>query len=324
MSDFASAAMLRVLHAGMRRIGLQSPAQQWLSQATVPLNAKQQLVGLVLQARGVSALLQLGQGLHELKRDSLMPMLIRPGQPLAALQAWLRLERYLHSKHRIEQTLLSPQAVQHRHISIKADSSPSAAEDLVVLGVLIALLQSAGCQSVQAELENGLQIWPLIESSAQQSALKATFSSAQTHIWRISWSALDAQPAHSPPAPMQIEQEASLVLSERIARLTAQTVGEALPLDQVAQVLGHSTRSLQRKLKLEGTRYVDIIASSRAERASKMLSESHPSLAEIGFACGYTDQAHFCRDFKRRVGMGPLTFRAHATTIVHSSTLRKL
>ncbi len=62
----------------------------------------------------------------------------------------------------------------------------------------------------------------------------------------------------------------------------------------------HSTRSLQRKLQLEGASYVDLIASARAERATQMLSiSSQPARAEIGFTYGYTDQAHFCRDFKR-------------------------
>lgn len=313
MSDFASAAMLRVLHAGMRRIGLQSPAQQWLELATVPLDAKRQLVGQVLQERSMAALLQLGQGLHDIQHDSLMPLLIRPGQPLAALHAWLRLERYLHSKHRIEQTVLNKCAVAHRHVSIKAETAPSAAEDLVVLGVLLALLESAGCQQLEAKLANGLKLWPWQDSPAQQSALREAFAKSQTHAWSITWAAVNAQPAQD-----SAELAVALSLSERITKLASQTSSEALPLTHVAKALGHSERSLQRKLKAEGVRYVDIIANTRAERASKMLARKQSSLAEIGFACGYTDQAHFCRDFKRRVGMSPLTFREHSTAKVSS------
>lgn len=300
--------MLRVLHAGMRRLGLQSPAQQWLEQAVVPLNAKQQLVGQVLQARGVSALLQLGQGLHDVEHDSLMPMLIRPGQPLLALQAWLRLERYLHSKHRIEQTLLSPQAVQHRHVSTKADASPSAAEDLVVLGVLIALLQSAGCQQLAVELPSGVALWPWKGTSKQLAAVHNAFAGAQMHTWCVQWSAVVSDEDQLPPRSIS-KTSADLNLSERIALLAMQTSGEGLPVASAAIALGHSTRSLQRKLRSEGTSYIDVIAQVRAERASKMLAKLQPSLAEIGFASGYTDQAHFCRDFKRRVGMSPLSYR---------------
>jgi AraC-like DNA-binding protein len=309
MSDFASAAMLRVLHAGMRRMGLASPAQQWLEQATVPLDAKRQLVGQVLQARGIAALLQLGQGLHDVQHDSLMPLLIHPGQPMRVLQAWLRLERYLHSKHRIAQTVLTQQAVQHRHLSIKTGSAPSAAEDLVVLGVLIALLQNTGCEDVEASLAHGLRLWPWQDCPAQQAALRDAFGKQQTHEWRISWTAVAGSEMHSGSQEPHIEAKAPTTLSARVQLLAQQRSNQALSVDDVARLLGHSTRSLQRKLKLEGTRHVDIIANERAERASRMLSQGQPSLAEIGFACGYTDQAHFCRDFKRRVGMSPLRYR---------------
>lgn len=64
---------------------------------------------------------------------------------------------------------------------------------------------------------------------------------------------------------------------------------------------------------LEGGTYVDLIVSARAARALDRLSiSSHPTLAEIGFACGYTDQAHFCRDVKRLVGMSTARFRKYA------------
>jgi AraC-like DNA-binding protein len=312
MSDFASAAMLRLLHAGMRRMGLQSPAQQWLEQATVPLDAKQQLVGQVLRERGIEALLQLGQGLQDVHSDSLMPLLIHPGEPMRVLQMWLRLERYLHSKHRIEQTILTEQAVRHRHVSIKAGSEPSAAEDLVVIGVLIALLQNAACPQVKVTLASGLQLWPWQDQSTQQTALRDAFEKAQTHEWRIQWATAGVDRVDVKAKELGSEEEASGSLSARIQHRASQTVGEALTLEEAAHWLGQSTRSLQRKLKLEGTRYVDIIASARAERASHLLSHKQPSLAEIGFACGYTDQAHFCRDFKRRVGMSPLRYREHA------------
>ena len=295
-------------------MSLRSPAKLWLEQATVPLDAKQQLVEQVLKKRGLSALLHLGQGLHDIEYDSLKPVLIHAGQPLRVLQAWLRLERYLHSKHRIEQTVLTQLSVQHRHVSIKAGSSPSAAEDLVVLGVLIALLEIAGCQQIEARLKSGLQLWPWQDSPAQQAALQDACANAQTHAWLIGWSAVGAlQPQLNSGAFSTVpkNQEAKL-LSDQIQQLTTQTFGEALFLPDAASRLGHSTRSLQRKLKSEGTRYVDVIASARAERASHMLSHSQPSLSEIGFACGYTDQAHFCRDFKRRVGMSPLRYREHA------------
>jgi AraC-like DNA-binding protein len=312
MSDFASAAMLRVLHAGMRRLGLQSPAQQWLEQATVPLDAKQQLVMQVLKERGMEALLQLGQGLHDVQHDSLMPLLIHRGQPLRSLQAWLRLERYLHSKHRIEQTLIAPRAVQHRHYSIKAGTSPIAAEDWVVLGVLIALLQSTGCQNLQASTATSLQIWPWPDSLQQKAALHELFVKGQTHDWCIEWLSVQDVALVESKNQTSVVIDESAVLSARIVRVIKLALGEVPTLEEAAKLLGQSTRSMQRKLNAEGTRFVDLVAQCRAEHASQLLSVSTSNLAEIGFASGYTDQAHFCRDFKRRVGMSPMRYREHA------------
>ena len=308
MSDFASSSMLRVLHAGMRKLGLPSPAQQWLEQATVPLDAKQQLVMQVTAQRGAAALVQLGQGVHDLQQDSLMPTLIHPGEPGRMLATWLRLERFLHSKHRIVQTLLRPDGVAHQHISIREGTAPSAAEDLVVLGVLIALLQRTGCQEVEAELSNGLIVWPISASTAQQEALRSALLQRQTHSWRLHWGAVQVLP-NLQQNPAQAVNTSALSLSERLQQLASLLHGDALSLERAAQQLGQSPRSLQRHLRLEGVRYVDVMATVRARRASQMLSQTSPSLAEIGFACGYTDQAHFCRDFKRRVGMSPLRYR---------------
>jgi AraC-like DNA-binding protein len=310
MSDFASAAMLRVLHAGMRRLGLRSPAQQWLEQATVPLDAKQQLVSQVMAQRGAAALIQLGQGLHDLAQDSLMPMLIHPAQPLRMLAAWLRLERYLHSKHRIVQTVKTANCVLHQHITIRAGSAPHPAEDLVVLGVLIALLERTGCKGVEAQLAHGLTVWPARPSPASDELSQAV-QHRHTDSWLIFWQQVNER-TELLPAPVADTKMSEATMTARLQQSLERLRGESLSLAEAASQLGLSTRTLQRSLSQEGVRYVDVVAMVRAQRASQMLSEPSVALAEIGFSCGYTDQAHFCRDFKRRVGMSPLRYREHA------------
>lgn len=307
--------MLRVLNAGMQRLGLPSPAQHWLEQATVPLDAKQQLVLQVMQQRGASALLKLGQGVHDLQHDSLMPMLVHSGDPLRMLGVWLRLERYLHSRHRIVQSVLRANRVAHQHVSIRAGTEPEAAEDLVVLGVLIALLERTGCQTVQAQLAQGPLIWPLDHSTAQAEAIHAAFVHRRTGSWILSWDGTSA-PSPPPDAVQQTQAPNALSLRQRLELLIAQTQPEALALEQAAQQIGQSARSLQRNLQREGVRYVDVVANARAQRASQLLVRSQASLAEIGFSCGYTDQAHFCRDFKRRVGLSPQRYRDHSRGLV--------
>jgi AraC-like DNA-binding protein len=304
MNDFASAAMLRVMHAGMRRLHIDSPAQQWLRTATIPLDAKRQLVGSVLAQRGVGALVQLGQGVHDITEDSTLPLLVHLGHPLRMLQAWLRLERFVHSRHRLQQTLVNACTVEHRHVSLVKDTRPSPAEDLVVLGVLIGLLERCACSQVQARLECGRVVWPLADA-ASLAGLGNAYAQGTTSAWCLSWQMPEAG---LQPVPATPSAQLASVYQQAVAWLKEQ--GEqTVTIDQLAQHMGFNVRTLQRKFTLEGTRFVDVVAKVRTERASQLLTHSPMALAQVGFACGYTDQAHFCRDFKRHVGLSPQQFR---------------
>ena len=54
----------------------------------------------------------------------------------------------------------------------------------------------------------------------------------------------------------------------------------------------------------------DYVQKRRIERAYDLLQKKDISLCEIAYECGFADQSHFTRVFKRRVGVTPGVFRS--------------
>lgn len=317
MQDFASAAMIRVVHAGMLRLGLPPVPRIPDKKAHVPLQDKRALVGHVLRTGGWSAVLQLGRGVHDIHDEPLIHLLVQAGQPWRVLDAWLRLERYLHSRHRIVQTRISDCSALQHHTRHDAGASPIAAESWLVLGVLAALLERSGCQGVDASLHDAS---PLLRegrlvATAQQ--LDDWSRSGGAHSWQLQWRAAQQQ---APDAVFNNTTTTSL--QNQVICWIRETDNWQPDLSDVAGAFNLSRRSLQRKLGEQGTRFIDVMSQARLQRAAQLLSNGHSPLAEVGFASGYTDQAHFCRDFKRRCGLTPKSFRDAAMGVSRSTADR--
>lgn len=296
--------MIRVIQAGAARLRLPTMGYASSTQERVPLQDKRALVGQVLRTGGWSALLQLGQGIHDVKDDPLMHLLVQPGQPWRVLGAWLRLERYLHSRHRIVQMRLSECAVQHQHTGRGEGVQPLVAESWLVLGVLVALLERSGCQSVVASLPDARPLLKAGRVCATEQLLNDWATSGSVQTWHLTW-----RGEYPEVTDVLFKPKAASTLKEQLVGWIHETDNWQPELALVASALNLSQRSLQRKLGAQGVRFVDVVGQARAERASQLLTHSRSPLAEIGFASGYTDQAHFCRDFKRRCGLSPKEFR---------------
>lgn len=80
-------------------------------------------------------------------------------------------------------------------------------------------------------------------------------------------------------------------------------------LADVADIVGVSTRTLQRKLAHVGLTYSDILETARYENASRLLRDTDCRIIDIAFSSGYSDPAHFSRAFRRMTGVTPRQFR---------------
>ena len=58
-----------------------------------------------------------------------------------------------------------------------------------------------------------------------------------------------------------------------------------------------------------GTTVCDYIRRRRVERAQHLMLLSTEPLSQIALACGFADQAHYCRVFRDVIGLSPNTWR---------------
>ena len=116
------------------------------------------------------------------------------------------------------------------------------------------------------------------------------------------------------------------VLQRRLAQLDAQTsmseqinaaLLELLPsgrsqIGDVAQALGASTRTLQRRLRGEGTTFQKVLDQTRAQLARHYLTRTQLTTAEVAFLVGFDDPNSFYPAFRSWTGMTPQAARAGA------------
>ncbi len=78
---------------------------------------------------------------------------------------------------------------------------------------------------------------------------------------------------------------------------------------EVAGALNVSNRTLQRKLKEEGTSFIDLLQQTRLQLAQKYLGQPHRSIVEIAYLLGFSEPSTFSRAFKRWTGQAPVDYR---------------
>jgi AraC-like DNA-binding protein len=80
-------------------------------------------------------------------------------------------------------------------------------------------------------------------------------------------------------------------------------------VDEAAELVGTSVRSLQRGLGQQGTVYRELVERVRYDTARELLCDPGISVLEIAERLGYSDTANFSHAFLRWSGMPPSQFR---------------
>ncbi len=101
-----------------------------------------------------------------------------------------------------------------------------------------------------------------------------------------------------------VNQTARMVTKQILSRLDQKTVS----IGSIARELAMSSRTLQNRLKSEGTVFSGLLEETRRRLAEKYLRENH-SVDDITYLLGFTDSSVFRKAFKKWSGMTPKEYK---------------
>jgi AraC-like DNA-binding protein len=294
--DFASAALVAMVRRALAEMGLVEPTPCVGAAPLLPLASKREFLGEIATAHGLQPLMAAGRYLARMPHDPAAAALLAAADPSDLFARWARLERFVHSRHRVIVREAGERHLVAEHVST-TEEPPRAFEDALILGILTVALAATGAVGVTARLGRD----PDAPLAIDGDATRAPKPEQGTSIWRFDWRnrtprSADAHITDTGDAAAMMRR---LVTADPARGWTVAAAGAAL---------NRSPRSLQRALSSAGG-FAAVVAAARAERAADLLINAEHPLSNVGFACGYADQPHFTREFKRRTAMTPAAYR---------------
>ncbi|GLQ33094.1 AraC family transcriptional regulator [Litoribrevibacter albus] len=104
----------------------------------------------------------------------------------------------------------------------------------------------------------------------------------------------------------RLPQQTSLV--EQVKALMFSPTGEQASLEELAQMLYMSSRTLRRKLSGEGYSYRSLAEHAKITEAQRLLCSGEP-VESIAEKLNYSDPSNFGRAFKKKTGLSPSAYR---------------
>jgi AraC-like DNA-binding protein len=99
-------------------------------------------------------------------------------------------------------------------------------------------------------------------------------------------------------------------LPERVTDWLQSHFQDRVTLATASRAIGISASTLVHRLRREaGKTFKHLLTEIRLSEAKKLLATTSLGISEIGGSCGFFDQSHFTREFKRAVNLTPGEFR---------------
>ncbi len=80
-------------------------------------------------------------------------------------------------------------------------------------------------------------------------------------------------------------------------------------LSLVAEIVGMSTRTLQRRLQESGSSYSEVLQEARFDLARSLLDDAGAKIIDVAMTSGYESPQHFTRAFRQFTGLTPTQYR---------------
>lgn len=300
MTEFASSALYNLAVSRLEALGLKAESLKEFKGKT-DSSRKRHLLVRALDTLGPGALLSIGQGIRAAPFEPLLSVFRQSVDVADFTDRWMRMERYYHGKHRVRVTALEDNDLTLEHYSTSGEA-PSAGEDLLIAGLLAAILEEIGCRDLTLTID-GFE-GTAIEDGQVNEHLRLSLTTCP--VWRYAWTDFEKSTGAVKRKPQ------GGTVADQVIALISDDPARGWHLDSVARELGQSKRSLQRTLSVEGETFQKLLRRARTTAASAALLERQASFAEIGYACGFSDQAHFTREFHSRFNMTPGNYLALA------------
>jgi len=322
--DFAKSSLLELVARKLEEtcpelVPAEARSLDTIRQAHISPTLKSDILGLLWRNAGPMAVLSIGQGIQSIDYDPMWQAASRSISPVILLDKWRRFEVFAHSQHRlkIDQTRTNMTSFSRYTVD---GGTPKAPENLMICGLVIALLEHIGCQGLRCDMPliaPGTDDRTFCIRSENRFFVPVEPGTLQTDRWTISWQDFTPRPENTaprsdlPPLPLaQLPDPTAKELVTSIARILAIDVARQWKISELARETGHSSRTLQRKLSDAGLSFSHLVRHIRIAEACHLLKDNLAPVTTVGFCAGFSDSAHFSRDFRASTGMTPSDYRA--------------
>ena len=297
------------------QVPAEAAAIDTVRQATVGAQHKRDLLEPLWRNGGPEALLSIGREVRTAAYDPIWSAALRSSSPAILFDKWRRFEVYAHSRNRVRIDQADEHRASFRRFTVDG-GTPSAPENLLICGVIVALLEEIGCKGLVCTmpLETGSPC-RIVENgfirTPPDPSLLATAS------WTIEWrefaprreaATLDRE---IPQVPLPKHCDPSVRTTvDKVLGVLARDAACQWTVGALARFVGLSKRSLQRRLGEAGFSFSSLVRLARIHEACRLLEHGDAPITAVGFCSGFSDSAHFSRDFRASMGMTPSEYRS--------------